>query len=107
MAITLTQMRDHTEQITVAWQDETVDVGYHPGVLTPALLEQASEAGKAGDLNQVGNLLSPLLSWWDVLDDEGNRLPTDARTIATIPFTFTMAIMDAITEAMRPPARKG
>lgn len=107
MAMTLSKVQDKTSTVDVHWDDETVEIGYRASRLTPALLNEAQAAGEAGNLDQVGVILEPLLAWWDVLDDDGKRLPTDAATIASMPFTFLLVVMDNITEAMRPPARKG
>jgi hypothetical protein len=103
MAMTLSKVQDKVTTTTVLWDDESVDVGYHPAAITPALLEQVQAAAGAENLDVVGALLEPVLAWWDVLTDDGERYPTDAETIKIMPLAFTMAVLTQVQEAMRPP----
>lgn len=103
-------MAEKVRTVTVEWEDETVDVGIYPGRYTPNLLQDVAETvAKSGtqdmeaQLAAVGGMVEPILAWWDVLDDEGERLPTDAATIATLPITFVQAVLVKASEAIRPP----
>lgn len=104
-------MQDKVRTITVEWEDETVDVGIYPGRYTPTMLqgvaEKVAEAGNQNmdqQLSAVGEMVEPLLAWWDVLDDDGERLPTDRDTIATLSITFVQAVLVKAGESIRPPA---
>jgi len=103
MAMTLSTVKAKVAVVTVTWTDETVDVGYLPAAITPALLEEVTEAGKADNMDVIGTMLEPVLAWWDVLDDDGKRLPTDAATIRLMPVDFLNKVMEATQESMRPP----
>jgi hypothetical protein len=103
MAMSLSKVKAKVAQAQVAWEDEVVDFGYHPGEVTPALLETVQGAADKGDLDVIGALLEPVLAWWDVLDDEDQRLPTDKATIRQVPLGFLMEVLGATQEAMRPP----
>lgn len=105
MGMKLSEVKAKVKNATVVWEDETVDVGYHPAAMTPAVLEEVQEAARAENLSVIGSLLEPVLAWWDVLDDDGNRLPTDAATIREIPVPFLMAVLEQVQDAMRPPER--
>lgn len=107
MGMKLSEVKARVATTTITWGDETVDVGYRPAALTPALIEEVQAAAKAENLDVLGTMLEPLLAWWDVLDDEENRLPTDAATIKTMPVAFLTEVMSTVQGAMRPPADKG
>lgn len=106
MSMKLTEVKAKVKQATVVWDDETVDVGYHPAALTPAVLEEVQDAAREENLSVIGTLLEPVLAWWDVLDDDGARMPTDAETIRQIPVPFLMAVLEQVQAAMRPPEAK-
>lgn len=112
----LSSMTEKVRTIQVEWEGDTADVGIYPGRYTPNLLQQVAdtiaEAGSKGmddQLAAVGSMVEPILAWWDLyVDDEaeanGERMPTDADTIAQLPVTFTMAVLQAAAAAIRPPA---
>lgn len=106
MAMTLSKVKAKEAEASVLWDGETVDLGYKPGEVTPSLLEAVQTAAQAGDLEVIGTLLEPVLAWWDVLDDDGKRLPTDRDTIKIMPLGFLLEVLDKVQEAMRPPERK-
>ena len=106
MAMTLSKIKDKISVTTIAWDDETVDVGFHPAAFTIEIAETVSEAAGENDLTVISALLEPILSWWDVLDDDGQRLPTDSVTIKTMPIGFLMEVMSGVQGAMRPPEDK-
>jgi len=107
MGMKLSTIRAKIDTTTVIWGDETVDVGYHPAAVTPAMLEDVQAAAKAEDMNVVGAMLEPVLAWWDVLDDDDQRMPTDAATIRVMPMAFLTAVMERVQEAMSPPEGEG
>lgn len=107
MAMKLSEVQARTKVVSVEWDDETVDVSYSPNRMTPEVLDKASDAEDKGNLDVLGDLLEPVLEWWDVLDDEDKRLPTDAATIKRMPLSFVMAVLAAVQEDQRPPESKG
>lgn len=107
MAMTLSKVQAKEGTTTVLWEDETVDVGYHPAAVTPAMLEQVQEAAKSTNLDVIGLMMEPMLAWWDVLDDDGQRLPVTAEVIREIPLAFTMAVLKQVQTAMQPPDAEG
>lgn len=107
MGMTLSKVKGKVATTEVAWDGETVEIGYKPNEITPALLETVQEAAAEGKIKVVADLLEPVLDWWDVLDDDGARLPTDAATIQQMPLAFLMEVLNATQEQMRPPGSKG
>ena len=103
MAVALSSMKTRTKLITVEWDGETVDVSYFPNVVTPELLEKVDEASRRDNLDVLGVMLEPVLDWWDILLEDGSRLPTDAGTIKRVPMSFLNRLQDKIQEDQNPP----
>lgn len=103
MAVALSNMKKRTKLITVEWDGEEVDVSYFPNVVTPELLEKVDAAADQDNLDVLGVMLEPVLEWWDVLLDDGTKLPTDAETIRQVPISFLNAVQAAIQEDQNPP----
>lgn len=103
MAIGLKEMRTAEKAAQVTWNGEVVDFAYRPGEFTTELLETVSEEANAENVAGVAEMMVPLLVWWDVLDEEGNRLPTDLATLKRVPLDFLNKLNDAIGRDMRPP----
>ncbi len=102
--VALDKMMGRTKVITVEWDGETVDVSYFTNVVTPVMLEKVEAAAQKDDLSVLGEMLEPVLDWWDILETEGGkRLPTDRETIARIPMSFLTALQKAIEEDQNPP----
>lgn len=121
MALKRSTMADKVRVISVAWEDETLDVGIRPGRYTPALVDRmsaavraAEEAEKAGDADaasaavaDVADATAEVIAWWDVLDDDGERLPVTREVLDSLPLLFVQHVMSEAGAAIRPPARKG
>lgn len=107
MGMTLSKVQAKERTVTVLWDGETVDVGYRPAAVTPALLSTVQEAAEASNLDVIGMMMEPMLAWWDVLDDDGNRLPTSAEVIRIIPLAFTMEVLKVVQDAMAPSDSEG
>lgn len=107
MGMSLSKVREKTATCTVLWEGETVDVGYRPAAVTPALLNSVQEAAKEANIDVIALMMEPMLAWWDVLDDDGQRLPTTADVINQMPLSFTMAVLTATQEAMSPSDAEG
>lgn len=107
MAMKLTEVRAKTKTVTVTWDDETVDVCYAPNRFTPEVMEAVAEAETQQNLSIMGAMLEPLLEWWDVLDDNENRIPTSAENIAKMPLPFLMRVLSVVQEDQNPPASRG
>lgn len=119
MSITRKTITEKVRTITVEWEGETLDVGIYPGRYTPELMSEvmgmvkdAEGSSEQAQLDTVGQMVQPLLAWWDLYDDEqaeqeGRRMPVNAATIATIPLSLTQAILVKASQSVRPPTRQG
>lgn len=107
MAVSLTKMRKSIRTAQVTWDEDVVDFGYKPAMFTTELVEEVTSEAESNNLHGVAEMVEPLLDWWDVMDDDDKRLPTDLETIKGMPLTFVMSIVDVIGSDMRPPESKG
>lgn len=103
MAVSLNDMLDRTKVITVKWDGEEVEVSYFVNRMTPDLMERVEIASREDNLDVLGVMLEPILDWWDILEADGSRLPTDSATIKRIPMSFLNALQEAIQEEQNPP----
>lgn len=106
MAMTLSKVQEKESTVTVLWDGETVDVGYRPGAVTAALLEKVQHAANDNDMGVIGILFTQMLAWWDVLDDQGERIPVTPENVSQVPLDFAMNVLQTVQGAMRPPASK-
>ena len=103
MAVSRTKMRQSVKTAQVTWEEDVVDFGYRPAMFTTELVEEVSKEAEENNLHGVAEMVEPILDWWDVLDDEDKRLPTDLATIKSMPLRFIMDIVEQIGGDMRPP----
>lgn len=111
MAMKLSEVKAKVATTTLAFMDETVDVGYHPASVTPAMLEDIlamakSADGDSADSALIGKMLDPMLAWWDVLDDDGERIPADAEHIRDMPMAFLTALLGHLQKETQPDGGK-
>ena len=107
MAMRLHEVMAKVAVTTVEWEGEQVDVGYHPAAFTPALTERVQAAAEQRNLDVLGIMLDPLVDWWDVLDEQDQRIPPTPDTIKQMPQGFLNAVMSAIQGAMKVPQGEG
>lgn len=102
MGVRLSEMLEKTRETFITWDEERVDFAYKPHAFTLELSDQIDAAAEAGDQDVVSMLLSPLVVWWDVLDDEGGRIPPDDENMKKFPMTFLLAIMGKVNQETVP-----
>lgn len=104
MGVRLSEMLEKTRETHIEWDDERVDFAYKPHAFTLELSDQIDAAADSGDQDVVSMLLSPLIVWWDVLDDDGARIKPDDENMKRFPMTFLLAIMAKINQETVPEA---
>lgn len=107
MALSLKKMQETVKTAQVTWEEDVVDFGYHPAAFTTDLMQKVTDEADDNNVSGVAAMLEPIMDWWDVLDEEGQRIPTDLATLRQMPLPFLMKITDAIGTSMRPPASAG
>lgn len=108
MGIRLTDMLNATAECVVEFAGEEIALCYYPNAVTLDLADRLNRdaeaadekrgAGETVEYDTISASLAPVLQWWDVLDDEGNRLSPTTENMRRFPLNFLVACMDAITE---------
>lgn len=106
MGVRLSDMKAKVKESQITWDGEAVDFAYKPNEFTMELADQIDAAAKSEDTNVVSMLLSPVIEWWDVLDDKDKRIPVTADAMRQFPLNFLLALMRQIT-ADQDPEHKG
>lgn len=102
MGVRLSAMKAKITETHLMWDDERVDFAYKPNEFTMELADEIAAKAEAEDLSSVAAMLAPIVVWWDVLDDEDERIPADADNMRRFPLNFLVRIMTAITEDADP-----
>lgn len=106
-------------ETTVHFAGEDIGVGYAVGKITPQHMAERLEAlAGAGDIDEdapdavakvssgmrsLAEQVQDMVAWWDVTDDDGNRLEPTVEVALTLPLPFLRVVVNAAQEAMRPP----
>lgn len=106
MSISFTQMKAKTKDAQIDWEGEKVDFAYHPAAFSVEVAQHVQERAQEGDLGGVAVVMVNLLDWWDVLDDEGNRLAVTEELVRQMPLGFLMSMLNAVGADMAPPTRR-
>ena len=104
MAITRSRISTLERTGTCTWEGESFEFAFLPGKFTVDLGDQATKLGEAGDSDGVATIVCDLVPWWDVLEDDGSRIPVTVENLRGFPIAFLISIMATITENVRPPA---
>jgi hypothetical protein len=83
-------------------EDMTVMITYRPSGLTPVLeSNSANLSARLGLGPGVATLLSGMLTDWDIVNDEGETIPTTYEGMSIIPDKVLFKIRDAIIVDLR------
>lgn len=105
MAVRLSAMKAKVTETTLDWDGESVDFAYKPNEFTMELADQIEKEAEDENLSMVAAMLAPLIIWWDVLDDEDERIPPSPENMRRFPLPFLLKIMEAITADQNPEAK--
>ncbi|AZF90301.1 MAG: hypothetical protein BPHS0_15 [Phage 5P_3] len=111
MPLRLSSLKKSLRTITMEWDDNTLNVTYRLGEVTPERADRLAamfEESRAEDRSNAeiwADILAVVESW-DILGDDGNPLPVTAETLAQIPITILRGIAEEITEDARPMKKK-
>lgn len=106
MPVRIANLNADTATATLQVGDETLNIVYRPGGLTPEVEDQihALAQEQRGSASLVV-LLRDILISWDLLGNDGQPLPTDEATLRTLPSLFLGQVAQAISESMSPNRR--
>lgn len=99
MAVTLKALKGSDRTVPVTYNGETFDVAYRPGEFTGDLLANLSDVDESradAAVKVMVSILLPVLSWWDVEDEQGQRLPITQQTLQAMPLAVLGAILQAV-----------
>lgn len=107
MGVRLSAMKARVQETHLVWDDERVDFAYKPNEFTMELADAIATEAENENLSMVSAMLAPIVVWWDVLDDDDERIPPSAENMRQFPLNFLLAIMKAITEDQKPGEQEG
>jgi hypothetical protein len=110
MPITFSQIAANTATISFPWAGETINLVYHPGLVTEKTIAQVQGMAKMdASTMETGflafnTMLAYLIKSWDVYEDEVNTVmfPLDPLRIAELPVMFRMRCIQEIMSDIRP-----
>jgi hypothetical protein len=85
-----------TKTVTVVFGDESMNVDFRIGALSPRKLTAMQTAKPEDMLETTVDFLDGVLSRWEVEDDKGKVIPIDRETLMGMPVDFLAAIAEAI-----------
>lgn len=111
MALTLTQLIGNSSTVTLNVGEGTANVEYFPGKVTEKTFAQAAAFGNLTDVASVeagfaslNEMLVSLIKDWDLFEDDAEtvKIPVTVERLASIPYTFRVALISAIMGDIRP-----
>lgn len=105
MGVRLSAMKAKVTETSLDWDGETVAFAYKPNEFTMELADEIQVAAEREDLSSVSAMLSPIIVWWDVLDDQDERIDANAENMRKFPLNFLLRIMSSITEDQNPESK--
>ena len=92
--------KQQTKVITVDFEGEPVQVAYRPAAMTPRFVNLIQSVQT--DIESIADIIQRVIVWWDVLDEEGNRLAPTPENTLEFDLTFLSAVVNAVVEDMSP-----
>ena len=86
---------------------DQVSIVFDRNSITPAWVKSAQADERESDPFTVPKALAAVIISWDVTDDDGNVLPTDADTLAMFSVPAQGALLDQIMSAAFPSDAEG
>lgn len=102
MGVRLSEMKARVTETSLEWDGEVVAFAYKPNEFTMELADDISAAAESEDMSAVSAMLAPIVVWWDVLDDNDERIPPTADHMRAFPLNFLVRIMKSITADQDP-----
>lgn len=108
MPISQANLKNNKRTVTGEYYGETFTVTYKPSEYTLAVQSGIDNPDTDETSNEkLINLLTNMLTAWDVLDEKGDPLPITPEILADLPVALLGAIQMCCREDMTPKARNG
>lgn len=102
MPISLSALKSGERTLLFEYDGESAEVTYRVSSYTPELEQAVAEKLESGlPASSTAVILAELLIDWDVVDENGERLPTDYATVSRFPMDFLTALLTTISEDQR------
>jgi hypothetical protein len=95
MALRMTDLNAAVKTCTVEFEGESMDVGYNPNKVTLDLLDAIDAADS---LAGVAVQLEGVIAWWDLLDENDQRLEPTMTVMRGLPLNLLLKVMDDISK---------
>ena len=103
MPVTLSALIADRKTVSVPVGDDTLTVTFKPSFYTPSIeAEMQQAAASEWKSGLLVTLLAGALVEWDLLGPDGQPLPTDEATIASLPVGFLGTVLSAISAELGP-----
>lgn len=102
MPINLAELQNDERTCEVTYEGQTAQVTYRPSAYTPALedaLQTALESGRPS--SGIARLLEGVLLRWELLDENGEELPTTYEVMRELPSAFLVKVINTVTADMQ------
>ena len=102
-------MRDRQKVVTVEFDGQSGDIWYKPWVITPRAMREMRDASD-DEQDSIGRIMDQLcrfVSDWELLDEDGQRLPVTVETMTNLPNPFLLAVLNAVIADMQPTPTTG
>lgn len=108
MALVINKSKAELKTVFIPFGDDEIKIVYKPSEWTPKTTMDLQETEGAAQTEFSVNLLSKMIVEWDVLEDEGGPpMPITKKNLMALPQMVINAIIEGVTEHMRPKATKG
>ena len=112
MAISLSALLQNVGELHLKVGEHDLDVKYRPGKLTQGLrnkllrgpvafVDEAEDKSIQAAWNAYYAAFADLLLAWDVMGDDGEPLPINGETIATLPMGFVESLIEEVAKDSR------
>ena len=102
--------------LKVEWADDVVNLTYNPNRVTGELLQSIAEMDSDRRVGTLAAQVCAVVTSWDVLErdpepdeatDDVPRYPLEPTQVAKLGAAFLGALLEAVQEDQRPPAKTG
>lgn len=107
--ISAAAMKTREKVVAVEFDGMTADVWYRPWVITPRVMREMRDTPdeEQDNIGRIMDQLSRFVSAWDVLDEQGDRLPVSVEVMTELPNPFLLAVLNAVVADMSPTPTTG
>lgn len=102
MPITLTELFADEKPLQIPIGAHTLAVKYRVSGITPETEQVFRRLAQESAGQALVAFLLPILTDWDLLDDEGRPVPINQKTLSSLPVRFLSLITEAIGEDINP-----